>query len=188
MAEVPHVAIFARFPTPGQAKTRLIPAIGAVRAAAVHKCLVEATLATVRASGLAFALHYTGESAAAFKAWLGDVPLAPQGSGDLGQRLASVAAPCLLIGADCPDLTPAHLQNAAQKVSAGAACIGPAEDGGYWLLGLPTPRADLFKDIEWGSSSVFAATHARLPDAVLMPKLADLDRPEDLARWPQFAS
>ncbi|GGI78226.1 hypothetical protein GCM10007973_13680 [Polymorphobacter multimanifer] len=184
---LPKLAVFARFPTPGAAKTRLIPALGATGAAALHRRLVEDTLAVVRMSGLDFALHITGADAEAFITWLGEVPLVAQGEGDLGARLARVRCPCLLIGTDCPDLTPDHLREAAALVAAGTPCIGPAEDGGYWLLGLPRPRPDLFEDMAWGTDSVFAATHARLPEAVLLPMLADLDRPEDLARWPGLA-
>lgn len=183
-----HIAIFARYPTPGQAKTRLIPALGAGRAAALHKRLVEHTIATVSTSGLPFTLYFTGADASTFTAWLGSILLCPQGDGDLGARLARVPAPTLLIGADCPDLTAAHLHAAARSVASGTPCIGPAEDGGYWLLGLPTPRPDLFTDIAWGTDAVFAATHTRLPGAVLLPTLADLDRPEDLARWPNLTA
>lgn len=188
-ASAPTIAVFARYPTPGEAKTRLIPALGPLRAAAVHAALVAHTLAAVRASGLPHAVYFTGADAAKVAAWLGaDVPLVAQAQGDLGQRLAAVPAPCLLIGSDCPGLTATHLQAAAALVADGRPCIGPAEDGGYWLLGLPRPQPQLFTDIEWGSATVFAATHARLPDAALLETLADLDRPEDLARWPQYLS
>ncbi len=182
-----RIAVFTRFPTPGAAKTRLIPAIGAGAAAALHRRLVERTLAVVRASGLDFALHVTGADAPAFTGWLGALAVVPQGGGDLGARLARAPAPTLLIGTDCPDLTAPHLRDAADIVNSGTPCIGPAEDGGYWLLGLPMPRPELFIDMPWGTNSVFAATHARLPEAVILPVLADLDRPEDLARWPGLA-
>jgi hypothetical protein len=179
-----HVAVFARYPSPGKAKTRLIAAIGPDRAAAVHRQLVERTIVAVRASGLPFTLYFTGADAAAFEEWLGPLALQPQADGDLGERLARVPAPALLIGSDCPDLSAEHLRSAAQALAGGIPCIGPAEDGGYWLLGLPTPRPDLFEHIEWGTGNVYAATLTRLGDALILPTLADLDRPEDLARWP----
>ncbi len=181
-----RIAIFARYPTAGEAKTRLIPAIGAAGAAGVHRVLVERTLGTVKASGLPFEIRTTGANPSAFIEWLGDVPVTSQGDGDLGARLARVPAPTLLIGADCPDLTAEHLQTAAAIVATGRPCIGSAEDGGYWLLGLPTPRPDLFEAIEWGTNTVFAVTHARIPEAQRLPVLADLDRPEDLKRWPDL--
>jgi rSAM/selenodomain-associated transferase 1 len=180
-----RIAVFARYPLAGAAKTRLIPALGADGAAALHRRLVEDTLAVVRASGLAFALYATGASLDAFADWLGpDVPLVLQGEGDLGARLARVAAPCVLIGADCPDLTPAHLQKAAAALAAGRPAIGPAEDGGYWALALPAPQPEAFAGVEWGSERVFAQTLPHLNDPVVLATLADCDRPEDLVRWP----
>ena len=66
--------------------------------------------------------------------------------------------------------------------------IGPAADGGYWLLGLREGIAGVFEGIDWSTDRVFAQTMARLNDAgiapVVLPELADCDRPEDLARWP----
>lgn len=113
------------------------------------------------------------------------VVVVDQGEGDLGERLARAAQdlPVLLIGADCPDMTPAHLHAAADALATARAVIGPAEDGGYWLLGLAAP-ANAFEDIDWGTSQVFAQTVARLDAPVILATLADLDRPEDLARWP----
>lgn len=187
----PRVALFARYPEPGRAKTRLIPALGAEGAAALHRRLTERTLKTVRASGLPFELRHTGAPAEAFRAWLGDgVPLVEQGEGDLGVRMASAAAapPVILAGSDVPDLAPRHLLAAAEALRERRAVIGPAEDGGYCLLGLREAMPFLFEPMEWGTGTVFATTMARfaahgVSPAVLEP-LADLDRPEDLARWP----
>lgn len=182
-----HIAALARYPTPGEAKTRLIPALGPERAAALHRTLVEHTLARLHQSGLPHALHFTGATQAAFRAWLGpDVPLVPQADGDLGQRLAAIPAPCILIGTDCPDLAPHHLHAAAQALAEGRAAIGPAEDGGYWLLGLPTPCPAAFQNISWGSEQVFAQTLPTLAQPLILETLSDLDRPEDLARWPDL--
>lgn len=186
----PRVVIFARFPTPGEAKTRLIPAIGAAAAAQVHRRLTERTLATVRASGLPHELRATGAAPPEFAAWLGPVPVVPQGEGHLGERLerAGPPYPTLFIGADAPTLTPAHLRAAAAALMHAPAAIGPAEDGGFWLLGLAAPVPGVFTGIDWGTDAVFAQTLARLAAAGIEPErlpiLADLDRPEDLARWP----
>jgi len=185
-ARPPRVCVFARYPEPGQVKTRLIPALGAEGAAALHRRLVEMTVSVVRASGLGLVLWGTGADASAFADWLGDgLCFVDQGEGELGARLARVPAPCLLIGADCPDLTPAQLQDAAAILADHKAVLGPAADGGYWLLGLAAPRPAVFEGIDWGSEKVAAQTLARLPaNTPLLPMLADLDRPEDLARWP----
>ena len=183
-----RVALFTRWPEPGRAKTRLIPALGAEAAAALHKRLTERTVATVRAAGLPLEVRSTGAEPAAFRDWLGaDVTVVDQGEGDLGARLARAAetVPVLLLGADVPDVTPALLAEAAALLAEQPLVIGPAEDGGYWLLGLAAAMPQLFERIAWGTVSVFAETLARAPvPPALLPRLADLDRPEDLARWP----
>lgn len=185
-----RIALFTRWPAPGQAKTRLIPAIGAEAAAALHKRLTERTIATVRAANLPLEIRSTGAPVAQFQTWLGQgTTIIDQGTGDLGQRLARAAAtlPVLLLGADIPDLEPHHLTAAAAALATNPAVIGPAEDGGYWLLGLAAPAPHLFENIAWGTETVLETTLSRLtPQPPLLPRLADLDRPEDLPRWPHL--
>ncbi len=189
----PRVVLFTRYPTPGDAKTRLIGALGVEGAAALHRRLTERTLAAVRASGLPFEIRSTGAPPDAFTKWLGDVPVVDQGTGDLGARLMAAGPPypTLFIGADAPDLTPAHLLDAAAAMIGAQAVIGPAEDGGYWLLGLARAADPLFEAMPWGTDRVFAQTMARMDllgiAPTLLPMLADLDRPQDLARWPHLA-
>lgn len=190
---LPRIAIFARYPVPGLAKTRLIPAIGAAAAAAVHRQLVEHTVGAAKASGLPYEVRATGAPLDAFAAWLGeDVALAAQGDGDLGERLARVPAPMLLIGSDCPDLTATHLREAAQALDDNPAVLGPAQDGGYWLLGLSRAVPHCFSDISWSTDAVATQTRLRLADEAITPieleTLHDCDRPDDLARWPWLVS
>ena len=186
----PHVRVvlFTRWPEPGRAKTRLIPALGPEGAAALHRRLTERAVAACRTSALSVEVRVTGAALADFAAWLGEgVVLVDQGDGDLGARLARAAAatPVLLVGADIPDLTPDHLRRAAAALADAPVVIGPATDGGYWLLGLAAPRPALFEGVAWGTSTVFAETVARLAvPPVVLDTLADLDRPDDLARWP----
>lgn len=183
-----RISLFTRWPTPGLAKTRLIPALGAAGAADLHRRLTERTVATVRAAGLRLEIRSTGADPGAFRQWLGnDLAVIDQGDGDLGDRLARAAAevPVLLIGADAPGLLPGHLLAAAAALQHSHAVIGPALDGGYWLLGLATPMPKLFSGVMWGSASVLATTLARLPaDTPQLETLSDLDTPDDLARWP----
>lgn len=187
-----RVVLFTRYPEPGRAKTRLITALGPAGAAALHRLLTERTVAAVRASGLALEVRGTGATPAQFADWLGDVKIVDQGDGDLGERLARAGPPypTLFIGADAPDMTAALLRDAAEALAQGPAVIGPACDGGYWLLGLKSEAPGVFKDIDWGTSAVFSQTAARLAaaglDPTLLPELADCDRPEDLARWPDL--
>lgn len=189
----PRVVVFTRYPAPGAAKTRLIPALGADGAAALHRRLTERTLVAVRASGLPFEVRVTGARPEAIGAWLGDAPAVDQGASDLGDRLrrAGPPYPTLFIGADAPDLAPDHLCAAALALAGAEVVIGPAEDGGYWLLGLARARDTLFADMPWGTERVYSETLARLATAgvvpAILPTLADLDRPEDLARWPDLA-
>ena len=189
----PTVCLFAKYPRAGEVKTRLIPALGAHRAAELHRKLVERTVATVRASGLDYVLYASGAPLGTFAAWLGgDVRLAEQGEGDLGARLARVPAPAILLGADIPDLSAEHLRAAAQALAEAPVAIGPAEDGGYYLLAFREPVPFLFDAMEWGVSTVRAETERRLVERGVpwrsLPMLADCDRPEDLARWPDLSA
>jgi uncharacterized protein len=185
-----RIVLFTRYPTPGMAKTRLIPALGAAGAADLHRRLAESTLAQVRASGLRFELRVTGASLEDFRAWLGPVAVVDQGDGDLGARLERAAPPypVLFIGSDVPDIGADHLREAAALLDRGQIVVGPAADGGYWLLGLPHPVAGIFRDISWGTEGVLGETldvlrGARIEPS-LLPVLHDVDRPEDLARFP----
>ena len=181
-----RVSLFTRWPEAGKAKTRLIPALGAQGAADLHRRLTERTVATVRAAGLHLEIRSTGADTAAFRDWLGVADVVDQGEGDLGERLARAAQalPVMLLGADIPGLLPHHLTAAAVALADNPAVIGPAADGGYWLLGLATPIPAAFESIDWGTSSVFAATLARLHAGTpVLETLADLDTPADLADW-----
>jgi rSAM/selenodomain-associated transferase 1 len=179
--------LFTRWPEAGKAKTRLIPALGAQGAADLHRRLTERTVAMVRAAGLPLEIRATGAEPAAFHAWLGGAAVVDQGDGDLGARLARAAEqlPVLLLGADIPGLLPQHLIDAAAVLARHPAVIGPAADGGYWLLGLAAPNPALFIDMAWGTDTVLATTLARLPtETPQLATLSDLDTPADLARWP----
>jgi rSAM/selenodomain-associated transferase 1 len=189
-----RIILFTRYPEPGRAKTRLIPALGAQGAADLHRLLTERTLEQVRATGLGFEIRVTGRPAGEFVRWLGSANVVDQGDGDLGARLERAAAPfpVVFIGADAPDLTARHLCDAADALAGHEAVIGPAYDGGYWLLGLARPIPGLFDEMAWGTDQVLPATLARLQAAraapFMLPTLADLDRPEDLSRWPEFGA
>jgi uncharacterized protein len=182
-----RVALFTRWPEAGKAKTRLIPALGPHGAADLHRRLTERTVATVRAAGLPLEIRSTGAEPAAFRDWLDVETIVDQGEGDLGERLARTAEdlPVLLLGADVPGLLPHHLAEAAAALTRHPAVIGPAADGGYWLLGLAAPQPAVFLDVAWGTDSVLATTLARLPEETpRLETLSDLDTPEDLANWP----
>jgi len=191
--------VFAKAPTPGRVKTRLLPALGDAAAAALHRDLVERTLCTAAAAGLGqvelWCAPGTGDAFFAACAARHDLVLREQGEGDLGARMAraleltlAAGSRGLLIGSDCPALTPEYLRAAAAALAEGHdAVIGPAEDGGYVLIGLArSPATALFEAIAWGSSTVMQETRTRLARLNWhwreLATLWDVDRPEDLLR------
>jgi rSAM/selenodomain-associated transferase 1 len=195
--------VFAKAPTPGRVKTRLIPALGASGAAKLQRQLIARTLRTAIAAGLGTPeLWCAPDPVDPFFvacAKQHGLHLQPQGEGDLGTRMAralqsalAAGAPGLLIGCDCPALTPDYLRAAAAALAEGNdAVFGPAEDGGYVLIGAARSLpAQLFENIAWGTSTVMQATRARLARGNWrwreLALLWDLDRPEDLLRWRQL--
>jgi glycosyltransferase A (GT-A) superfamily protein (DUF2064 family) len=100
--------------------------------------------------------------------------------------LATISRPTLIIGTDCPALTPAHLQQAAAALSENDAVLIPAEDGGYVLIGLRQPAPAVFAEIAWGSAQVLASTRQRLRHLGYswheLPTLWDVDEAADLTR------
>ena len=199
------VAVMARFPKPGEVKTRLVPALGAEGAASLHRELAAHCVERMRplaATGEAhIEVHVDGGSRGEVAAWLGGWPrFVPQGDGDLGDRLratlsAAIAGGALcavVIGSDCPSARATHVRSALRRLSMHDVVIGPAEDGGYWLLGIAAGAAAralpvLFEGIRWGGSEVFADTMQRAATASLtvavVDRLSDVDRPEDLPLW-----
>lgn len=187
----PTLSIFARWPEPGQAKTRLIPHLGAENAALVYARLLAHTVAVAQASGIPFELRVTGADAAEFRDLLGeDIAVVQQGEGDLGDRLARVAPPAIVIGSDCPALTPEVLWAAHDTLATEPMVIGPARDGGYYLLGFNEDARFAFADMAWSTPEVFGETVRRIAEQGLrlgvLPELADIDTPEDLEDWPEF--
>lgn len=187
----PKLSIFARLPVPGKVKTRLIPALGKEGSARLYARLLALTVEQAKASGLDFELRVTGGEISAFKQLFGDdVSVVDQGSGDLGEKMARVEAPALLIGSDCPGLTAPLLNAAADALKDRRVVLGPANDGGYYLIGHIEPVPFLFENMEWSTPRVLPETLARLAahgiGPAILPELADIDTAEDLAQWPEF--
>lgn len=192
-----QIAVLAKAPIPGLAKTRLAPALGARGAARLQRQLTRQALETALASGLGPVTLWCAPDAQhrffrALRQKTG-VDCAVQPGGDLGERMHTAfqrhcaAGPLLLIGTDCPPLTPQHLRTAAEALLAGdEAVFIPAEDGGYVLVGLRQPQPELFADMRWSTASVMADTRERARAARLtlreLGPLWDLDLPADLQR------
>ncbi|MGX5220070.1 MULTISPECIES: TIGR04282 family arsenosugar biosynthesis glycosyltransferase [Pseudomonas] len=187
--------MLARAPRPGRVKTRLIPALGPEGACDLQRRLVEHTL-SVSADG--FSQRFL---------WLDDGPdaelqalaeqqgwtVVEQPAGDLGERMRCIAAlglvesdAVMLIGNDCPAIDLDYLAQARAALVDSRAVLGPAEDGGYVLIGLRQNDSHLFSDMPWGTEQVLSLTQARLAELdwryELLPVLWDVDRPEDLRR------
>jgi rSAM/selenodomain-associated transferase 1 len=189
-----RVIVFARAPVAGAAKTRLIPALGAEGAARLHERLVDRTLETACAARIGPVELCCAPSRAhpyfASRATRFGVSLTEQGSGDLGERMHRALAaglPALLIGSDCPAMTPEYLREAAAALAGDYdAALGPADDGGYVLLAAGRIRSEAFARIRWGGPDVMEEQRARLRVIGLrwteLPPLWDVDRPADLER------
>lgn len=189
-----RIAVFARAPVAGQAKTRLIPMLGADGAAALQRRLIERTLATACALRAArVTLWVAGEPAHPFVAEVAarfGVAIAGQQGNDLGARMnhafEAAVAPLVLIGTDCPQLSPTDLCAAVAALAAHDVVIQPATDGGYVLIGLARPQPLLFESIDWGGPEVLRQTRERIEALGLrcafLPALDDLDSPADLQR------
>lgn len=197
-----EIIIFARYPRAGRVKTRMIPHLGSKGAAGLHTYLAEQTLIRAREAAVLrpalLSLWYTGASQRQMTEWLGSaLPLIPQQGKDLGERMAAAFQAAwakgmqraVLIGSDCPALTPALIVQALAELTRHDLVLGPASDGGYYLIGLrrdlaPGTHAYLFQDINWGTDTVYRTTLARAAATKLtlttLQELHDIDRPEDL--------
>ncbi len=193
------LGVFAKYPEPGRAKTRLIPALGPEGAAALHEQLVHHTLNGV---GELLGLREVDAqiwTAGADPSALADrfrtpLPCVAQEEGDLGQRMLAAFRVMLrasrsgvLIGTDCPDLSAGVLTLAFEALHTADVVLGPAGDGGYYLIGLKRPVPALFENVEWSTSTVLARTLERASalglSVWLLPTLSDVDEPQDLAVW-----
>lgn len=202
------VVVMARLPIAGSAKTRLIPLLGAEGAAALHAALVTHTLAAIEpllGSGVSATVWVDGPESAARIAFGARHRYELQAEGDLGERLRAAleAAFCdgarrvLAVGTDCPDLDATHLTAALSALATSDVVLGPASDGGYYLIGVtnaawPQAADAALSDIPWSTERTLAVTLERLAQAGLsvaqLAQLDDLDEPRDIERhFPAFA-
>jgi hypothetical protein len=195
MSDAVAVAVLAKAPLPGFTKTRLIPVLGADGAAALQARLIARAAATACAAEIGPVTlwatpderHPVLQEIAARLA----VTLARQRDGDLGARMLAAIevarTPVLVIGTDCPALSPDHLRKAADILRGGSdAVLIPAEDGGYALIGLRMAEPALFSDMRWSTPGVMAETRRRLERLGMHWQepvtLWDVDLPADLER------
>lgn len=189
--------VMTRLPQEGRNKTRLIPALGPAGATAMHDRLARHTVGRVSSYALMNPgthpeIHLEGGTPQEGRGWLGDIDYIPQHPGDLGQRMWSAidralsngARRVVVIGTDCPSLDQAVLSDAFHALAGSDVVFGPAEDGGYYLIGLSKPCPQLFGKIDWGTASVleqsFAAARDSFLKACLLGALGDVDVPGDI--------
>ena len=192
------IAAMAKVPVAGEVKTRLCPPLRAEEAARLARCFVQdrvEQLADLPACDRLVA-YVPPERDAELRALVPGVRLVPQVGADLGMRmdrllsdlLAEGYAGAVAVGTDTPTLPTAYLADACRALAAGQAdvVLGPAEDGGYYLIGLGAPAPELFVDVEWGTSTVYRTTlgraHALGRRTIVLPVWFDVDRGRDLAR------
>lgn len=189
--------IFTRYPVPGRTKTRLTPALGATEAADLQRWMSERTIQTAAKlaaqSAIAVEIHYTGTCVDQMRNWLGiHHQYREQGDGNLGDRMSrAIAASCgdgyqqvIIIGSDCPRLSAPIIAQGFSRLTNHDLVLGPARDGGYYLIGLTRPCPELFTNRSWGSKLLLAETISGARQLALkfylLKELADVDRPEDL--------
>jgi rSAM/selenodomain-associated transferase 1 len=196
----PALLVFAKEPTPGGVKTRLAASIGATRAAQVYRELTALTVlhaAAARRAGVIDRIELwcaPSADSSYFRALASTsaATLHTQSEGDLGARMTNAIADALtrtgvalLIGTDCPVLDADRLAQAVELLARHDAVLGPAEDGGYVLVGARRPLP--FAGIRWSSAHALDDTVAGFARAGIrwaaLPVLWDVDEPADLARW-----
>ncbi len=195
-----RLAVLTKHPEAGLVKTRLIPALGAQGAADLHARFIEHTLSIVR--------RFTESRGPRAEVWLGGGDASPgfearfgsgwnlraQPEGDLGARMARAfasmladASAAVIIGTDCPELSPGVLHDAFEALVTHDLVLGPATDGGYYLIGLRRPVPALFEAMTWSTGEVCAETIRRAQALDLriatLPPLDDVDEPDDLCVW-----
>lgn len=190
------LVIFVRAPRPGSVKTRLAKTLGAGQACEAYRRLVETLtdrLQTLNGVELRFSPDDARNEIQPWlkRGWSG----APQGTGDLGRRLQSAfvdsfkseATRVVIIGSDCPAVTREDIVEAWHHLSSHDVILGPARDGGYWLIGLRRLWPDLFHGIPWSTDRVLAETMRRAREGGLsvcrLRELRDVDTEAD---WRQF--
>ena len=190
----PTLIIFAKEPRPGRVKTRLARDIGATTAAWWYRHQTARLLRAVgRDPRWRTVLAVSPDQAASpSRIWPEGIARAPQGGGDLGARMARALqavpdGPVAVIGSDIPGVRPGHIARAFRLLGQHDAVIGPAEDGGYWLVGLrrgSLPVPGLFRGVRWSGPHAMADTIASMGSLRVgfADELADVDRAEDLAR------
>jgi uncharacterized protein len=187
-----QLIIFVKAPRRGTVKTRLAASIGAAPALAVYRRLVAVLREELKRLPNVELRYSPDDAASEIAAWLQpDWRSTPQGAGDLGQRMnaafaehfAAGAERVVIVGSDCPDVSAADIRTAWAALRSNDVMLGPATDGGYWLIGLRAPQPELFAHMPWSRSTVLKQTLERARElglsVGLLRELSDVDTVED---------
>ncbi|AWY99810.1 hypothetical protein RHODOSMS8_00253 [Rhodobiaceae bacterium] len=190
------LVVMSKAPRMGNVKTRLARDIGATEALRFYKTNTNGLLRNVGDDPRWTTVIAAAPDVAAPESgfWPDEMPRVPQGSGDLGARMDRVMqmmppGPVVLIGCDIPNVTDTRIASAFKALGNHDAVFGPAEDGGYWLVGLKRfPRVpSIFANVRWSTEHALADTRANLKGArvALLDTLPDIDTGTDYDRWKQ---
>ena len=194
------IQLFAKPPVRGKVKTRLIPELGESAATDIYRYCLDYTLRLVRHSGIDYQLWLSEESQDPI---FRDQPYNLQQGTDLGSRMLSAIksrlkqnanknSGVILIGSDCLDMTPAHLQQAIDALRNHDMVFLPTFDGGYALIGCRRIDAELFANVKWGGSMVLQKTleNAKSLDyrVSLLETVRDIDRLQDVNHYAELKS
>lgn len=196
MSEAEQLIIFLKAPRVGTVKTRLAQAIGAERACAAYRELAERVLDVAEKFGVAELRFSPDDALDEIQPWLRRNGTAhPQGDGDLGARMHRAFADAfergaervVIIGSDCVEIQTSDLRSAFRELKTHDLVVGPAIDGGYWLIGLRAPQPEIFREIAWSSDQVLGQTLQRAKSQglkiQLLRILSDIDTEDD---WRQY--
>lgn len=184
----PTLIIMAKAPIMGHAKTRLAAGIGSVHAKRLYRMMMARVIRQTRDPRWDMVLAVTpARSLGRVPDWRG-IDQMPQSRGDLTPRLAAVFAakgPTVVIGTDCPDVCARDIADAFAAMKSGRAVLGPADDGGFWLIGMNGPApADLFTQVRWSHAQTLRDMEARFTRPVVhLRRLIDVDDLAALRAW-----
>jgi hypothetical protein len=189
------IIVFLKSPILGTVKTRIGKTEGNEKALAIYELLLEACFSTLSIINLEKHLFYTPSlpSKGTFDT---TASLHIQSSGNLGDRMNAAfekiceeGCPVLLIGSDCPYITPQIIEEASAALQSNDTVLGPTEDGGYYLIGMKKPHPFLFENIKWSTSSVFSETIDKIlankMSCHFLPILNDID---EIVDWNKYQS
>ena len=189
------ILIFCKAPVPGNVKTRLIPALGEEGACRLHVALSKRIICEALEANLGEVILFCWPDIShEFFGSFNELGLVAQEGRNLGERMHNAFKKVLakkknavLIGTDCPTIDKHYLDRAIVRLLHHDAVIGPAEDGGYGLIGLHRSHSNYFENLFWGSDHICSETCRRFNQAglnwSLMPFIWDVDRPEDVTRY-----